>query len=281
MSAKIEEDLGVPFMRGKRYDLIIANHVPVIERLYKRGPIVQVCHGVFPPLEQPSPYADFHIAISQEVERHLRSKGVKKCVTLLNGLDLLQKCIERPVGNKIESVLSLCQSETANKILGEICQDENWKFTAFNKHVNPTMNIEGEINQHDIVVGIGRSVFDAMACGRPCIVYDHRDYNGNMGDGYLVPVMFDKFVLNNCSGRYSGLQFDKESLRKEFEKYNARDSFLLRQIAEDKLDMNKVVSALISIAEQYQLTKKSFQFKKLFFRLLTKKYVRKLNGMKR
>lgn len=283
VSAKIEKDLGVSFMTRKHYDLILANHVPVIERLYRYGPIIQICHGVFPPLEQPSPHADFHIAISEETAEHLAYIGVKKNrqKVILNGLDIQQKSVQKPVNLQIQNVLSLCQSDAANDMLLEICRERNWNFTAFNKHVNPTMNIETVINANDVVIGIGRSVYDAMACGRPCIIFDDRSYNGNMGDGYLEPDEFDRYVINNCSGRYTQKQFDKASLMLEFMKYDARDGIALRRIAEQMLDMDQVGDQLISLLDQYQLNSTMNRFKKLFFKLLGRKRTRRLLGWKK
>lgn len=127
VSEKIEE-LGVSFMEEENYDLILANHVPVVEHLYTMGPIVQICHGIAPALEQPSAYADFHVAISEEVNLHLKSKNVSDSTVILNGLDLEQKRIEIPVGRRLRKVLSLCQSESANKIIEEICEEEGWFF---------------------------------------------------------------------------------------------------------------------------------------------------------
>ena len=37
-------------------------------------------------------------------------------------------------------------------------------------------NIEDKINEADLVVGIGRSLLDAMSCGRPVVSFDDRIY---------------------------------------------------------------------------------------------------------
>src|SRR5690606_35238485 len=112
--------------------------------------------------------------------------------------------------------------------LSRACDKTGVKFLHFNKFKNPTFDIECEINKADLIVGIGRSVYDAMACGRPCIVFDSRDYNGNRADGYLVPDLFDEFVQFNCSGRYRNIRFNEDDLIREFEKYDPNDGKKLR-----------------------------------------------------
>lgn len=244
VSERIENELGVSFRSRKKYDLIIASHHPVVKRLYVYGPTVQVCHGTIVDLEHPSHLADYHVAVSKEVSDFLTSKGYANEV-FLNGLDLEVKIPKKEINKEIKSVLSLSQSVEANEVLREICEEEDWNFTAFNKFINPTFYIEDVINQHDIVVGLGRSIYDAMACGRACVIYDQRDYNGNLGDGYLSPDQFERFSLFNCSGRYSRKVFSKEELKKEFLKYNHQDGRLLREIADAKLDVTKLADSFL------------------------------------
>lgn len=244
VSERIEKELGVSFRTRKKYDLIIASHHPVVKRLFAYGPTVQVCHGTIVDLEHPSPLADYHVAVSQEISDFLNSKGYANEI-LLNGIDLKTKTPDKELNTEIKNVLSLCQSVEANEVLSEICEEEGWGFTAFNKFINPTFNIEKVINNHDVVVGLGRSIYDAMACGRACVIYDQRDYNGNLGDGYLSPDLFERLSLFNCSGRYSRKVFTKEELKKEFFKYNAQDGKVLREIAEAKLDVTKLAESFL------------------------------------
>jgi len=246
LSEKIQHELGVPFMEHDEYDLILATHNSAVEVLHKHGPIVQICHGAILELEHPSPLADFHVGITDEVCESLTQKGYPNEL-ILNGIDLEEKKNVIPVNTELQTVLSLCQSEKANELLFTACQEMDIEFKHFNKHKNPTFNIENEINKADLVVGIGRSVFDGMACGRPCLVFDWRGYNGNKGDGYLHPHLFDQYITTNCSGRYSNKSFNKRDIIKELEKYNAEDGEKLREIAEEKLNVKDTAVQLIEI----------------------------------
>ena len=246
LSAFVRDELGVPFMSREKYDLILAGHNVTVEMLYKKGPIVQICHGAILGLELPSIYADFHVGISKEVCDSLDKKGFGNTL-VLNGLDLQQKWPERPLNATLKKVLSLSQGEEANTMLRNVCNRLGLEFHSFNKHKNPNFHIEQRINEADLVVGIGRSVYDAMACGRPCIVFDNRDYNGNKGDGYLHPHLFKDFVKANCSGRYLSKQFSEEMLIDEFQKYNPDDGAELRKIAEANLDVKKTTAKLLAV----------------------------------
>ena len=97
----------------------------------------------------------------------------------------------------------------------------------------------------------------------------------------MEPDEFDRYVINNCSGRYTQKQFDKASLMLEFMKYDARDGIALRRIAEQMLDMDQVGDQLISLLDQYQLNSTMNRFKKLFFKLLGRKRTRRLLGWKK
>lgn len=249
VSEKIEKDIEVPFRSKDKYDLVLASHYPVIQELCLLGPTIQVCHGIVPGLEEPNPLADIHVAVSQEIADSLKRKGFKSEV-LLNGLDLQTKNNSTPIHHTLIRILSLCQSEKANEVLREICKEEGWHFTAFNKNVNPTFHIEDVINEHDMVIGLGRSCFDAMACGRPVVIYDQREYNGNLADGYLHPELFDSFVLHNCSGRYAQKVLDKVALKKEILKYRPEDGNELRKIAEQKLNVDSLTDSLIALSQR-------------------------------
>lgn len=249
ISDKIEEELHTSFMNKKRYDLIFANHNSSVKELFSKAPIIQICHGTVPELEQPSPLADYHVAISDEISDHLLNMGYANDV-ILNGIDVQAKKPVCPLNNTLQSVLSLCQSDKANAKLKAICRAKGLHFQTYNKQENPTISIEQKINLFDLVVGIGRSIYDAMACGRPSLIYDHRGYNGNKADGYLRPENFSKYVQMNCSGRYLNRQYQEKELIRELEKYNPEDGRKLRNIALAQLNAYKMVNQLLNIEEQ-------------------------------
>src|SRR5690606_33723798 len=93
-------------------------------------------------------------------------------------------------------------------------------------------DIERKINQADLVVGVGRSLYDSMACGRAVISYDVRTYmEEGKGDGYLDENNISEALKFNCSGRRFNIKFEKESFKNELKKYNHEDATFLRDFA--------------------------------------------------
>ena len=280
LSTYVKDKLGVSFMSKDRYDLVLASHNVTVETLYKKGPIIQICHGAILGLEFPSIYADFHVGISKEICDSLNIKGFYNTL-ILNGLDLQRKRPLKPLNPQLKKVLSLSQSEDANAMLRNVCDKLGLEFLSFNKHKNPTFHIEQRINEADLVVGIGRSVYDAMACGRPCIVFDSRDYNGNKGDGYLHPHLFDAFVEANCSGRYSGKHFSEDELMEEFRKYSPSDGAALRRIAEERLNVVKTAASLLATPAYITRETQRRKHRRIFKSRVKKRFKKFKAGFKR
>lgn len=243
VSDKIEQELGVSFKSKKKYDLILANHNTCVEELYKFGYIIQTCHGIFPKLEQPSPKANAFVSISTEVQNHLATLGYPS-VLIHNSINLKRFRGINPIKDKLATVLSLCHSEEANDFVEEACTELGLKFLKAYKFGEAIWNIEEKINDADLVVGLGRSAYEAMACGRPVVVYDNRPYFESCGDGYVKDIL--GFSLRcNCSGRYTKRAFLIDDFIEELQNYKAEDSHYFVKFAERELDVKKNVTTYL------------------------------------
>ena len=248
VSKKIEA-LGVRFMSRRHYDLILANHNTTIQLLYRRGFIIQTCHGMLPPLEQPSKYADAYVSVTREVHDHLQKKGVTSTV-IHNGIDCRRFLPVRELSSRLTSVLSLCQSDEANSLIEEVCMGQGISYLSADKAMDNVWHVEELINRADLVVGIGRSLYDAMACGRTVISFDKRKYSGALGDGYLNAFNIERSLEHNCSGRGSGRTMDATLFAEELKKYNPIDGKVLREFALQQLNIEKSVHHYLAIAEK-------------------------------
>lgn len=247
VSQKIESNLGVKFLSRDKYDLILANHNTCVDKLYDRGFIIQTCHGIFPELEQPSNKADAFVSISQEVQDYLTLKGYSSRI-ILNGINLERFKPTYPISIKLKTILSLCHSEEANEILENICRKKNYKFLKAFKYKNPVWNIEELINRSDLIVGLGRSAYESMACGRPIVIFDKRNYFNSYADGYIRNILGFS-LMNNCSGRYSEKILSEEELSLEFDKYNSKDSEFYRSFAIRHLNIREKVDEYFAYRE--------------------------------
>ncbi|WP_108822513.1 UDP-glycosyltransferase [Dysgonomonas sp. Marseille-P4361] len=254
ISDKIEA-LNVRFRSKRSYDLIIANHTTTVEKLHLYGCIIQTCHGITPILEQPSSLADFYVSVSYEVQQYLKSKGYNSIV-INNGVNCDRFIPETKINKELKSVLSLCQSEEANNFVRECCLDIGAEFKKLNKHIDNLWHIEKNINESDLVVGIGRSLYDAMACGRAVLSYDNRNYSRDFGDGYLNSNNIIESLKYNCSGRGLKKTFTKELFIEELKKYNEKDGVFFRNFALEHLNIRQSVASYLSIASIPAIKKK-------------------------
>ena len=253
MAKKIESELGVSFKSRASYDLVLANHSYIVNKLRGVGVIIQTCHGVFPPLEQPATGADAYVAISREIQLHIESLGLKSDV-ILNGIDCQQFAPIKKIHKELRCVLSLCQGEQATAYVKQICDTLGVDMMQASKFNNNVFNIEELINKADLVVGVGRSLYDAMACGRACISLDSRDYSTRkdgcsvVGDGYLASDNIEQSIEYNCTGRGTGRGFKSaDELMPDFERYCSDDGDFMREYALQRLNMAKNVDAYLEI----------------------------------
>lgn len=248
VSEKIERDLEVYYMSKSKYDLILANHYTCVRYLAHRGKIIQTCHGIFPSLEQPSIYADGYVSISEEVANHLLKQGIKSRI-IYNGINCDRYSIKTPLSGRLEKVLSLCHSDAANAALKHACDLLEVNFKQLNKQENPIWDVEDAINEADLIVGLGRSAYEAMACGRTVLVFDKRNYSESYSDGYLNQGNINNSIINNCSGRFYKKKFNVKELIIELRKYNPQDGFFLRNYALDNLNIKIQVEKYFEYAD--------------------------------
>ena len=247
-TSSLLEEKGVPFMSGERYDLILANHTTVVEKVWPYGFIIQTCHGTLPELEQPSPYADAYVAVSPEVRQHLQSLGYEATV-IPNGIDCRRFFPKRPVSQKLSSVLSLCHSDIANDFIERCCQRAGLKLIQCNKFKENVWEIEEVINECDLVIGLGRSAYDALACGRCVLVYDFREHYMNefLGEGMLTPQNIEKAMSCNCTGKASRLKYDEEAFIDEMHKYSPELAAWGREYALKNLNIEKATGQYLDV----------------------------------
>lgn len=250
VSRKIQEDFNVKLGHHGPYDLILANHNTTVEKLYDEGFVIQTCHGTTPKLEQPSRLANAWVSVSQEVKLHLQSKRFESTV-ILNGIDCNRFKPKFKLNKSIKKILSLTHSVSVNNFLKEYCHTRDIKFIAANKYLNPLWEIEKLINQADLVVSLGRGAYEAMACGRPVLVYDHRPYQWAMGDGMIMPYNIEHLVKKNCSGRTLQQRIISFSdMDKALSGYNPNNQQFYRNWALNNLNIEHAVTKYLDLYEE-------------------------------
>ncbi|GMO12799.1 MAG: hypothetical protein Ta2A_23020 [Treponemataceae bacterium] len=237
------EKLGVPFMKRESYDLILASGNNAVRYLSQFGFTIDTMHGILPGTEEPSAFADLYVSVSPYIYEFYKNQGYESKV-IMNGINCRRFTPKRELSGKLCKVLSLCQSKESNEFISKCCAKIGVKFAKLDKTIDNKWNIEEDINEADLVVGIGRSLYDGMACGRAVISYDKRSYRdiGHEGDGYLTKDTIHQSMYRNCTGTRA---FTEEEFINELKKYNPSDGNDMRNIALEELNVEKTVPEYI------------------------------------
>jgi len=207
---------------NRGYDVALSSHLSTTQYTHQvANKSIQTCHGIYPELEQPDPNVTNLVAISQEVQTHIKSKGMESTI-IHNGVDCDRFIPIKPINKKLKKVFSLAHDQGVNQLIANACAKVGVEFEWHNKYINPIFDIEKKIQEADLVVTLGRGAYESMACGRPVFILDNRGYSGQgmVGDGLLTPDTIDKSLENNCSGRALKLRFDEQMVLDEFAKYD-------------------------------------------------------------
>ena len=200
---------------NKEYDLAIINHRNCLDRLKDNKNIkrkIFTCHGVIPSLEQPIEGSDIYIAVSEETKENMINRGFKCDHIIRNPVNTEQfKCV-KPINKELKNILYISNRRESHELIQRACSPYNLTIIGGSR---PVSNVEEYINNADLVITIGRGVYESLACNRNVIVYDR-----GKGDGYIDENSIYKFRQNNCSGRSNKYVWDYKRLQEEFKKYN-------------------------------------------------------------
>jgi glycosyltransferase involved in cell wall biosynthesis len=265
------ESLGVPFMRYKKYDLILASGNNVVRHLSQFGFVIDTVHGVLPGIEEPSVFADLYVSVSSYISDYYRERGFQ-CKVIMNGINCERFRPRTELNSRLTKVLSICQGNESNDFVARCCKKIGVSFKKIDKYIEKKWDIENDINDADLVVGIGRSLYDGMACGRTVISYDKRSYRdeGHEGDGYLTKDNIHQSMYRNCTGIKA---FTEEEFIGELMKYNPDDGKDMRKIALEELNVEKTVQEYLNYYNKYLETDNTMQS----LREMKKKFVIECN----
>ena len=111
-------------------------------------------------------------------------------------------------------VLSNYMRGQRREILEGVCKDLRLRCHTTGAHAAPAADPRPDILAVDIFVGYGRSILEAMACGRAAYVFDHKG-----GDGWVTPERYPLLEADGFGGRATPQPLDAERLRSELTEY--------------------------------------------------------------
>lgn len=224
------------------FDLAIINHNTCLKQLMDL-PCKKIftSHGILPILEQPIKGADIYVSVSEEVQQHLKDLGFESTI-IRNGIDCDKYKSTKPTNDKLTNVLfSSHYQGSALPVIKQACNELGFNLTIIGKG-NEVNNAIDYINESDLVIGLGRTAYEAMACERNVIVYD---YNG--ADGFVTPETLLDYRKNNCSGRYNKKSLSVEELKELLLQYDKDLGIKLRKYVLENNNILNTVSQYLNL----------------------------------
>jgi hypothetical protein len=138
-------------------------------------------------------------------------------VRLRQPIDIEVFCPRGPLRERPEEVLLLGNYLTGRRrdVVTRACSDAGLRWTQVGAGGTMLANPAQAIARADIVIGYGRSVLEAMACGRAAYVLD---YLG--GDGWVTPDSYPRLERDGFTGTTSGEHSSPERLRRDLLAYD-------------------------------------------------------------
>jgi hypothetical protein len=109
----------------------------------------------------------------------------------------------------------------------------------------PTITIAEEMAKADIVVGYGRSILEAMACGRPAYVHDHAG-----SDGWVTAESYDRLEADGFAGTGVRHTPDLDQLREDFVRYSPVLGRVGQDLARTYHDARLVAASVVALIER-------------------------------
>jgi len=116
---------------------------------------------------------------------------------VLNPIDLDYLKAADPPRYSVRSVLHISQYQDI-EWLEPFCSRRGLEFRRF----RALWPARPEMEAADLIVGYGRTVYEAMALGREAVILDSRHYQQDYADG-LASEVYQDAVRCNCSGRWN------------------------------------------------------------------------------
>jgi len=249
MSDRISKFCKIVDSIDDNYDLAIINHTSCFNLVPKSIFRIFTSHSLINTIELFPEGADKCVAITEEIARD-------KFPIIRNGIDCDRFNYLRPINNELKKVLYLSHPHYGGgdkDMLGNACTSMGIKLLTINEQI---WNMPDAIKEVDLVVGFGRGILEAMACGRNVISADYRPYYMRYfsGGGFVDENNFDELKKFNFTGRGDKqIIFTKESIKEEFGKYNCNKGTWLRGKILSEFNVKKTARQYLDLYTNRQL----------------------------
>lgn len=230
-----------PYDPAASYDLGILNHLMCLRFLRDKNikKIIYTSHGVIPGAEKPGEGADVYVSVSEEVQTVLAAKGFDS-VVIRNPIDTERFKAAKPSKNVLRNVAYISNNPQSKVPLIKRSV-AGLKFETAGRSTQQR-DVRPMLNRADLVIGLGRTAYEAMSMGRNVVVFDYKG-----ADGFVTPKTILDYRLSNCSGRHGGFNWDEAKLREAVDLYDPLLGPALREYIIDNNNVDTIVEQYLSL----------------------------------
>ena len=193
------------------YELALINQVRPMQVLASHKAFkIYTQHGPFHAAEQYPGGADAVVAVTEEVRLHLARRGHDAKV-ISNGVDL-ERFMPGSSDRNID-VLNLCKGARGRQMVEDACAALGLTWANLHYKDSPQGDVAPFMQDASVVVGYGRTIIEAMACGSSPLSFDARGREEPRGDGVIVENLVDIFARHGFNGRASLRFYDQGLLQ--------------------------------------------------------------------
>lgn len=212
-----EPGRGLEVARGRALTVVDAAELPggadvaLVQDAATAYEVAHLCPGVpsffvghsesFDPQSPPQlpGTVDLLIALNDRVERRLRSFATgHEVVRLRQPIDTERFTAAGPLPERPRRALVLSNNNFADRqtMLEEACAANGLELVRAGDSGRQTTDPRGALAEADVVIGYGRAILEAMACGRAAFVYDWAG-----GDGWVTAEEYPRIEADGFAGR--------------------------------------------------------------------------------
>jgi hypothetical protein len=204
--------------------VLVQDPVMALELAARYGaPQVFVSHGTVHDMAMPPQLPGLTVAVvamNDRVAEQARAFAIDApVVRLRQPIDVERFRFRGPVHERPQKALLL-----GNHLFGErrsiitsVCEDLGIAWAQVGRHSDTMVTEPADaIAGADLVIGYGRSILEAMACGRPAFVFEHTGV-----DGWVTPDSYPVLERDGFTGMAFGKQADPDLVRRELAAYEA------------------------------------------------------------
>lgn len=211
-------------------------------------------HGLMDQEYSPDDSVDKIFCFGERSFSYIQNASWQEKVLIRNGLDLSKFQFKPSMSGDVKKIL-IFDSRTSNTIvtlLTGMCSRNNWYVSVIssnsqNDRVDEIWDVEERIYDADVVIAKGRSMFEAMACGKPVVNYGLEGGDGSIdSENFLIAITTNGsgWVTRKLASPFEG--FDPSVMEKEIKKALSSDVCKSRKMIEEFYDMKSYVQEILS-----------------------------------